>query len=156
MIQTAFATPIGTIRIEATGERITALRIGKPEDPVEPSNDPLLGEATRQIAAWFDGRIEHFDLPFAATLSPRGADLRAGIQSIGYGCTASYGDVARATGSSPRAIGQACARNSLPIIVPCHRVVGAAGAIGHYSAGSGSTTKRWLLAFEARRSLWAR
>ena len=63
--------------------------------------------------------------------------------------TLTYGALARVANSSPRAIGQACARNPLPIIIPCHRVTASDG-LGHYSAGAGVPTKRWLLAHEER------
>ena len=66
---------------------------------------------------------------------------------ISHGEALSYGALARLAQSGPRAIGQACARNPLPIIVPCHRVLGSNG-LGHYSGGDGVTTKRWLLAHE--------
>ena len=66
-----------------------------------------------------------------------------------------YGAIARMIGSSPRAVGQACRRNPFPIVVPCHRVVGAGGAIGYYSAGEGVATKRWLLAHENGDETWA-
>ena len=101
-------------------------------------------------------RRTRFDLPLAAPSTPRGAAHRDGIAAIGFGETASYGMVARAIGSGPRAVGQACRRNPFPLIVPCHRIVGAGGSIGHYSAGAGLATKRWLLEFEARRATrWA-
>jgi len=73
--------------------------------------------------------------------------------AIPPGETISYGALARIAGSSPRAIGQACARNPFPIVVPCHRVVGSGGAIGHYSAGRGIITKSWLLDHERRGGL---
>ena len=69
--------------------------------------------------------------------------------AIPFGGKAGYGQLAAAIGSAPRAVGQACGRNSLPIIVPCHRVLGANG-IGGYSGGAGLATKRWLLDHEAR------
>ena len=69
---------------------------------------------------------------------------------IGYGRTVSYGALATSARSSARAIGQACARNPFPIIIPCHRVLNASGSLGANSAGQGPETKRWLLDFEQR------
>ena len=69
------------------------------------------------------------------------------MTSIPYGTTATYGDLASRTGSCARAVGQACGANPLPIIVPCHRVVGSQG-FGNYSGGNGPETKHWLLAHE--------
>jgi len=91
-----------------------------------------------------------FTLALAPAATPRGRALRDGMVAIPYGDTASYGDLARRLGSAPRAVGQACARNPFPIVVPCHRVLGAGGALGHYSAGDGAATKRWLLDHESR------
>jgi methylated-DNA-[protein]-cysteine S-methyltransferase len=83
----------------------------------------LLDEAAAQLADYFAGRRTDFDLPLAPTRSRRGDELRAAIRGIGYGSTLSYGMLARIAQSGPRANGQACARNPLPFIVPCHRVV---------------------------------
>jgi methylated-DNA-[protein]-cysteine S-methyltransferase len=149
IMSTTFVSPIGMIRLSARNGRLCALDIGNGEMEAEDDGDePLLREAVAQLRAWFDRRLVHFALPLSPAGTPRGPAHRAAIMAIGYGETASYGEVARAIGSSPRAVGQACARNPLPIIVPCHRVLGADGAIGHYSAGGGIATKCWLLSHE--------
>jgi methylated-DNA-[protein]-cysteine S-methyltransferase len=154
-MQASLSTPIG--RLVVTGDGVQLLSIAVGHDAIDAdSDDALLKEARRQLAAWFDGRLQAFDLPLATGDSPRGAALRGAIAAVGYGQIASYGEVARAIGSSARAVGQACRRNPFPLIVPCHRIVQAGGAIGHYSAGEGLATKRWLLAFESRSTqLWA-
>jgi len=140
-------SPIGPLRLRAAGGQLRSLDIGAVDRPRETS-DALLREAVAQLSAWFEGQLTDFDLPLEPVTTPRGPAHRAAILGIGYGETASYGQIARMLGSSPRAVGQACARNPLPIIIPCHRVLGAAGAIGHYSAGEGVATKRWLLNHE--------
>lgn len=140
------ATPIGPIRVEAEGDALTGIRVGR-EAPLETGN-PVLSEAVAQLSAYFEGRLTVFDLPLAPAGSERGPELRAAICSIGYGATASYGDLASKTGASARAVGQACASNPFPIVVPCHRVLGAGGALGYYSAGDGPATKVWLLKHE--------
>jgi len=137
------------VRIEGTDVAIRRVHIGGPADEPGETN-PLIQEALDQLSAWFQGRLHEFDLPLEPLTSPRGEAHRAAIRNIGYGSTASYGELARALGSSPRAVGQACRRNPLPIIIPCHRVVGAGGSIGHYSAGEGIKTKLWLLQHEGR------
>lgn len=147
----SIVSPIGPVFIEAQGAHLVSIRMGgeameKPDgDAVEHS---LLAEAARQITAWFDRRLTLFDLPLRPAKTPRGAELRAGIIAIPYGDTASYGEVARRLGSGPRAVGQACRRNPFPIVVPCHRVIGANQSIGFYSGGDGLVTKRWLLDHE--------
>lgn len=144
--QTVIATPIGPVRIDAEGDVLTGVRIGR-TGPTE-IDHPLLAEAAAQLAAYFAGTLSLFDLPLAPAESERGAPLRAAICGIAYGETATYGDLAGRTGASARAIGQACATNRFPIIVPCHRVLSAGGALGHYSAGDGPATKVWLLKHE--------
>ncbi len=71
------------------------------------------------------------------------------MSRIPYGETLSYGGVADEIGSSPRAVGTACGKNPIPIIIPCHRIVGNGGALVGYSGGEGVETKRYLLAHES-------
>lgn len=143
-----FASPVGAIFVSGDGERLTALRIAPDVQPGRSEGDALLKEAESQISAYFAGRLTDFDLPLAPASTPRGAEIRAGMRAIPFGETASYGELARRLDSGPRAIGQACRRNPLPILVPCHRVIGAGGAIGHYSGGDGIATKAALLNLE--------
>jgi len=143
------ATPIGAVVITAQGDMLTRVTIG---DGLTSSagSSALLRCAINQVEAWFAGERRGFDLPIAPVTSPRGLAMRQAIISIGYGETISYGALAQSIGSGARAIGQACARNPLPIIVPCHRVLAANGVLGAYSAGDGPVTKAWLLAQEQR------
>jgi methylated-DNA-[protein]-cysteine S-methyltransferase len=143
----SIATPIGLVRVTGTADRILAIEILATGDETS-SNAPAIQEALRQLKAYFAGRLTAFNLPLAPSLTERGAVLRQGIVDIAYGETASYGALAKAIGSSPRAIGQACARNPFPIVVPCHRILGAGGALGAYSAGNGPITKSRLLDHE--------
>lgn len=139
------ATPIGPVAIELEQGALARVTIG---GAVSRGTSALAIEALRQLEAWFAGERRDFDLPLVPVRTPRGAELRAGLVAVGYGETLSYGALARRLGSSARAIGQLCARNPLPIIVPCHRVLGANGVLGHYSAGEGGATKAWLIAHE--------
>jgi methylated-DNA-[protein]-cysteine S-methyltransferase len=143
----AVATPIGLVLIEGDDATIARIRFAPGGEP-RTAQTAVLRTAAEQLSAWFDGRLRTFDLPLAAAATPRGAVLRQAIVAIGYGDTAGYGELAQAIGSSARAVGQACARNPFPLVVPCHRVLQAGGVLGPYSAGEGPTTKRWLLAFE--------
>ncbi len=70
------------------------------------------------------------------------------MRAIPYGETWTYGDLARAMGSAPRAIGRACGQNPIPIVIPCHRVLAASGGTGGFSGGDGVATKHLLLALE--------
>ena len=153
--EAVIATPIGAVRIVGEDDRIDRVTIG--EDSTARGGDaPAVREAARQISAYLAGDSFAFDLPLAPARSLRGEALRAGIAAIGYGETLSYGTLARLLASGPRAIGQACARNPFPIVIPCHRVIGGGGSLGHYSGGRGLETKQALLDLEARQSGRAR
>jgi len=108
-----------------------------------------LDDARRELDAYFEGRLQHFQVPVDWRLS-RGFTNRAlhAVARIPYGKTRSYGQIARAAGNERafRAAGTACGHNPVPLIVPCHRVVQAGGAIGNY--GGGPEMKRSLLSLE--------
>ncbi|MBP8230683.1 MAG: methylated-DNA--[protein]-cysteine S-methyltransferase [Rhizorhabdus sp.] len=156
ILSALLASPLGPILIEGDERCLHRIIIGGerggPEiervDPASPT-----GRAAMQLRAYFDGACEMFDLPLAPAATHRGEALRQAIIAIPCGASLSYGEVARLAASSPRAIGQACARNPFPIVVPCHRVLGNGGAIGQYSAGHGVATKLWLLEHERRGGL---
>ncbi|TPG52732.1 methylated-DNA--[protein]-cysteine S-methyltransferase [Sphingomonas glacialis] len=143
------ATPVGLITISGDAHRLDAITIGGEGDEQPGSGAPVRA-AVEQLRAWFAGVRTTFELPLAPALSVRGEALRTAMVTISYGDTLSYGALAKIAGSSARAIGQACARNPFPIVVPCHRVLNAAGTLGAYSAGEGPATKQWLLDFERR------
>lgn len=145
------ATPIGTILISGDRNHVTRLSIltGPGTDDPYTHSGPV-AEAAAQLRAYFAGKLTHFDLPLAPFDSLRGMALRDAIAAIPFGETLSYGALARIAGSGPRAIGQACARNPFPIVIPCHRVLAAGGRLGAYSAGEGPATKQWLLDHESR------
>lgn len=143
------ATPIGMVRIEGDDAAIHRIHIERERTAPRRPDSPAVIAAAEQLEAWFAGQLKAFDVALAPVKSPRGSVLRDGLIAISYGKTASYGELARLLGSGPRAIGQLCARNPFPIIVPCHRILGATG-LGHYSAGDGVTTKQWLLEHERR------
>ncbi len=139
-------TPVGHLTVEAAAEAIVGVRWGS----TQPSGrSPLLTEAARQLGAFFAGRLTRFDLPLATSGTTFDMKVRAAMQAIPYGETRTYGDLAHVTDSGPRAIGGACGRNPIPIIVPCHRVL-ARGGLGGYSGGEGLPTKQWLLSLEGK------
>ncbi len=118
---------------------------------VATETSPLVEEALDQLAAWFAGRLTRFDLPigFAPGLA---GEVQRQMLEIPFGETRTYGDLARALGKPAQAIGQACGANPLPIIVPCHRVLGARG-LGGFSAPGGVESKVWLLRHEGAAGL---
>jgi methylated-DNA-[protein]-cysteine S-methyltransferase len=146
MSSISMSTPIGSLTIDAQDGAIVGVRWA--DDPGGEMT-PLLREAEHQLAAYFAGRLRQFDLPLATIGTTFDRRVRAAMQAIPYGETRTYGDLAHATDSGPRAIGGACGRNPIPVIVPCHRVL-ARGGLGGYSGGEGLPTKTWLLGLEAR------
>ncbi|HET7408769.1 MAG TPA: methylated-DNA--[protein]-cysteine S-methyltransferase [Paracoccaceae bacterium] len=113
---------------------------------------PLLVEAGRQLAAYFEGRLQVFDLPLRPAGDALQSQVAAAMRAIPFGRTREYGEIAREIGAPPQAIGQACGRNTIPVIIPCHRVVGA-GGLGGFSAPGGIETKVALLRHEGAYSL---
>ncbi len=137
-------TPLGPLTVSQEAGAIVALDWGWGRDQT-PS--PILLQASEQLHAYFDGSLRVFDLPLAPPGSPYRQRVWAALRDIGFGQTCSYADLARAAGGSPRSIGGANGANPIPIIIPCHRVVGSSG-LGGYSGGEGLQTKSWLLAHE--------
>jgi methylated-DNA-[protein]-cysteine S-methyltransferase len=144
------ATPIGMVRIEGDDTAVHRIAIEIERQTPRRPDSPAVLAAAEQLEAWFEGALKDFDLALAPPTTSRGLALRGGLVAVEYGQTRSYGELARLLGSGPRAIGQLCARNPFPIVVPCHRILGSGGALGHYSAGDGVVTKRWLLDHEQR------
>lgn len=141
-------TPVGSVRITVAGGVVAAVdHVQDPSDDAPPK-DKLLRKAIRQIEEYFAGKRRRFDLPMAPAASPFQARVRQAVIDIPYGEAASYGGVAHTLNSGPRAVGQACGRNDLVLLVPCHRVIGAGGTLGGYGSTSGLERKRRLLEFE--------
>lgn len=141
----SFDSPIGRLTVVEHDGRIAALS-WRGGDAGEAT--PLLDDAIAQLRAYFARDRRDFDLPLLPAATPEAQAARDAMIAVPYGATATYGELAAKTGSSPRAFGQACGANRLPIIVPCHRVIGSDGSFGYYSAGDGPKTKDWLLAHE--------
>lgn len=109
---------------------------------------PLLERAKGQLEEYFDGRRRDFDLPLAPPGTTYQRRIWDALSAIPYGEVRRYGALATELDSAPRAIGGACGRNPIPIIIPCHRVVGHNGSLGGYSGMEGIDTKRFLLRLE--------
>jgi methylated-DNA-[protein]-cysteine S-methyltransferase len=144
MPQLSFHTPLGPLTLSEEDGAIVALDWGWGRDQAETT---LLRNGRTQLQAYFDRTLQAFDLP----LNPAGSPYRQGVwrqlMRIPFGHTQSYAGVAAAAGGSARSVGGANGANPIPIIIPCHRVVGTAG-LGGYSGGEGLATKRFLLALE--------
>lgn len=140
-------SPFGPLTLREDEGKIAALSWGDGGT----DDTPLLSEACRQLAEYFDGTRHAFDLPIAFRPGLQGDVMRA-MCAIPFGETRTYGDLAKSLGVPAQAIGQACGANPVPIIVPCHRILGANG-LGGFSAPGGVETKVALLRHEGAASL---
>ena len=153
---TTVDSPVGELRIVATDEAVLAIEFspfrgltnGRPIG--ERSDDhPVLKETVRQLSSYFSRQLRDFDLPLAPQGSAFQQRVWAQLRLIPYGETASYGEIARRLGmtnSASRAVGLANGRNPVPIVVPCHRVIGANGTLTGYAGGL--ERKQTLLSLE--------
>ena len=146
---TTFHSPIGPLTLHAGDGALTGVWMeDDPDLPQRTGYAPPLAEARIQLEAYFAGDLRVFDLP----LAPEGTDFQLRVwkelSKIPYGETISYGELARRVGDpgAARAVGLANGANPLPVIVPCHRVIGADGSLTGY--GGGLDRKRRLLELE--------
>lgn len=141
-------TPIGPLAICEDEGAICAIDFTT--EALCPPCTPLLQEAVRQLNAYFDGTLTHFDLPLRMEGTAFRMKCWQALCTIPYGETISYGEQARRIGNAKavRAVGGANHHNPISIVVPCHRVIGADGSLTGY--GGGVDVKAWLLAHEAR------
>lgn len=142
-----FDSPIGLLYVITDSERIIRYSFGPADAPNDPSR--LTARAVAWTRAYFDGGADPCDLPLAPATSNFQAGVRAAMLAIPFGKTKTYGEIAKDLAGSPRAVGQACGKNPIPLIVPCHRVLAAGGSLGGFSGGDGLPTKKKLLAHEA-------
>jgi methylated-DNA-[protein]-cysteine S-methyltransferase len=146
---------IGTLTLVGDDAGLRRIEFEKKKAPlaIEPDwqrNPNLFAPAKNQLAAYFNGELQQFDLP----LAPKGTAFQLSVwealKKIPYGGLASYGEIAAAIGNpkAVRAVGGANARNPIPIIIPCHRVIGSDGSLTGF--GGGLTTKQRLIDLERR------
>ena len=147
-----FDTPFGPMALgEEEGAIVRLYLPNSPTPRLTSHATPLLAEGERQLAEYFAGKRERFDLPLNLKGTPFQQKVWRALLDIPYGQTRTYGDIARAVNSPRgfRAVGMANNRNPIPILVPCHRVLGAGGALVGYAGGL--ELKAALLALERRK-----
>ena len=149
MPQLTLLSPLGELTVSEDGGAIVSLDWGRGRDQ---ERTALLAEAVAQLHDYFDGARATFDLPLAPHGSAFQQRVWAALRTIPPGETRSSGDLARARASSARAIGQANGSNPIPILIPCHRVLGAR-TLGGFSAPGGVEAKVWLLRHEGAAGL---
>ena len=138
-------SPLGPLTLFEEEGSIISLDWGAVEGGEETE---LLTRSVRQLDAYFEGELKSFDLPLAPHGTVFQRKLWKALEAIPYGETVTYGQLGAQIDSGPRAIGGACGRNPIPIIIPCHRVLGSGGRMGGYSGLDGPDTKQFLLSLE--------
>ena len=144
-----FDSPIGNIYLEARNNKVVFLTMGgaKVADAGQAS---VLDLAQQQLTEYFKGNSKTLDFPVEANGTEFQKAVWQQIAEIPFGETKTYGEIAEAIGrpKAVRAVGGAVGSNPVPLVIGCHRVLGAAGKITGYSGGDGLPTKRWLLTLE--------
>ena len=148
-----FSSPIGIVRLTEEQEAITHIALTDHRDASSPS--PLMCEAERQITEYLNGTRQQMDFAIRMEGTPFQLRVWQALKQIPYGSTRSYGELATLLGSpgASRAVGMACNKNPLLLIVPCHRVIGANGKLTGFACGL--EVKRYLLLLEKRSSIMA-
>jgi methylated-DNA-[protein]-cysteine S-methyltransferase len=155
MHYTNFMSPLGPLLLAANDRGLCFLSFGTSKRAVSPQadwteEDAPFAETVRQLKAYFRGDLTEFDLPLALEGTPFQLRVWRGLCGIPFGTTISYGELAHRIGQprAVRAVGLANGSNPIPIIVPCHRVIGSNGKLTGY--GGGLLIKGRLLALESR------
>jgi methylated-DNA-[protein]-cysteine S-methyltransferase len=147
-------SPLGRIEITSDDELLTGLSIERagvlPHDELPDSPSAVLDDAAKQLDEYFAGERHDFDLPLHLTGTPFQHAIWSALRELGWGESASYGELGRSAGrpGSARAVGGAVGSNPFPLFIGCHRVLARDRSITGYSAGNGIPTKIWLLEHE--------
>jgi methylated-DNA-[protein]-cysteine S-methyltransferase len=151
---TMLDSPIGELSLALDEVGVCGVHFGSVAGAAAPGDDRRLRAAVAELSAYFTGELTDFTVPLSVR---RGSEFERAVwremSKIPYGETRTYGEVATALGdrAAARAVGVACNRNPIPVIVPCHRIVGAGGKLVGF--GGGVPRKRHLLELEARVAL---
>ena len=141
----SLASPVGTLSVFENQGQIIAVEWG---DQIEGEATDVLIEARSQLNAYFSGKLKSFTLPLNISGSAFQKSVCQLILEIPYAETWTYGDIAKKLNSSAQPVGGACGRNSIPIIIPCHRVMGTKDKMTGFSGSGGVKTKEALLRHE--------
>jgi methylated-DNA-[protein]-cysteine S-methyltransferase len=150
--QAVVGAPGFALGVRCDKDEVTEIKFLSPQAEVKPTG-LLAKEAVRQLRAWLKDPQFQFTLPLRPAGTPFQRRVWQAIAGIPAGRTKSYGELAEAIGSGPRAVGGACGANPYPVVVPCHRVLAANGGLGGFGRDKDGLLldiKRWLLAHEER------
>ncbi|MGO9443664.1 MAG: methylated-DNA--[protein]-cysteine S-methyltransferase [Thiobacillaceae bacterium] len=142
--------PFGQLALIADNDFLTEIKFLLEPCPLKKPSSPLLKETEAQLSAYFFNPLHHFELPTKLSGTPFQQRVWQAICQIRPGAPVTYGALAQTLDTAPRAVGGACGRNPIPIIIPCHRVVSASGLGGfmHTRFLGSLNIKSWLLAHE--------
>lgn len=147
MPQQSLQSPLGNITITSNGQAITSIRFGRMQGSEEP--DDCTARCAWELRAYFAGMLRNFSVPVAMDGTDFEQRVWNAMLTVPFGQTITYGMLATAIGkaNAARAVGTACGKNPLIVVVPCHRIIGASD-IGGYAAGI--RRKKWILQHEQR------
>jgi methylated-DNA-[protein]-cysteine S-methyltransferase len=147
--------PVGLLGIRMSGGQLLGIDFAPQSKPIAAAPNGAAREVLDQLFHYFEDSAWQFNLPLAMHGTPFQRRVWQALRRIPSGSTCSYGEIAREIRSSARAVGGACRRNPIPIVVPCHRVIAAGGGAGGFMGqrgGDALAIKTWLLDHERRRS----
>lgn len=150
--QAKFPAPFAVLGIMTDGAALTAIDFLPLGTPALQAQDEISRRVCAQLQAYLDDPAFSFDLPLALHGTVFQQRVWQALRRIPGGSTRSYGELARLIGSAPRAVGQACGANPIPLVIPCHRVLarGGLGGFMHCSGKEPLAIKQWLLQHERR------
>lgn len=149
-----FRSPLGRLELRSDAGAVVALAVERdghlPHDAEPERPDDLLRSAQRQISDYFAGVRRDLDVPVRPDGTAFQLAVWAALRRLPWGRTTTYGELGAAVGKpqAGRAVGRAVASNPMPLLVPCHRVLGRTGGLTGYTVGAGPATKAWLLGHE--------
>lgn len=150
--QARLATPFAVLGIRTDEQFVTGIRFLPRATPtLTPRKNSIAHLACVQLNAYLDDAAFQFDLPLKLSGTAHQIKVWEALKTIPHGQTLTYGELAVRTQSMPRAIGNACGRNPIPVVIPCHRVIAAGGLLGGFMGGREDdplAIKRWLLTHE--------
>ena len=146
--------PFAVLGLRTNGAAVTALSYLPDDERLLAPRDAMAERAVGEIERYLDDAAFRFTVPLAPQGTPFQRRVWEAIRAIPLAESRTYGEIARTVHTAPRAVGQACGANRIALIIPCHRVVGSAGALGGFmnaDDGDPLSIKRWLLLHEGYR-----
>ena len=150
--QAKLYTPFSVLGIRCADDKLTGIDFLPVTEKTKAPDDAFAEDVCRQLLGYLENPDYEFSIPLEPGGTPHQQKVWQAMLAIPRGLTKSYGELAAELKSGAQAVGQACGANPIPIVIPCHRVLGKSGLGGFMKHGSGAPLdiKRWLLAHEQR------